>query len=202
MESFHKISKFPIQDFVFMDVGASTGGFTDYLLQNGAARIYAVDVGTNQLAYSLRQNQKVVCLEKTHIKSLQPIQIPEPIDGFVCDVSFISLDRVIPLLKKFGKTPHFFVLLVKPQFEVQKEQVGKGGVVRHRSDILQALLKIASVLYEEDYGIEGVEFSRVAGPKGNVEFFFWASSDSSSKLAEPEFEKKIIEKEVFFSQKS
>jgi 23S rRNA (cytidine1920-2'-O)/16S rRNA (cytidine1409-2'-O)-methyltransferase len=199
LESCHTLLGFDTTDLVFMDVGASTGGFTDFLLQQGAARVYAVDVGTNQLAYQLRENPQVFSLEQTHINELDPQEIPESIDGFLCDVSFISLSRVIPSFKRFSKKQHFVVVLAKPQFEVQKPQVGKGGVVRDQRSIHLGLKRVYDTLIEEGYGILGLEFSRIPGPKGNVEFFFYARSGSKSLLGDSNLMEKIKEKEVYYS---
>ena len=200
LESFHKFACFKIRDLVFMDVGSSTGGFTDFLLQNGALRVYAVDVGTNQLAYQLRQDERVVSLEKTHILKLKPSSVPETIQGFVCDLSFISLNLVLPHLKNFADDSHFLILLVKPQFEVQRGQVGKGGVVRERDDIFQAILKVRGTLLELGYGVEKVEFSRVAGPKGNVEFFLLGRASGPDLITESNILEKIREKEEYFAK--
>lgn len=202
LESFHKISSFEISGLIFMDVGSSTGGFSDYLLQHGALRVYAVDVGTNQLAYQLRQDERVVSLEKTHILKLESSAIPDLIQGFVCDLSFISLNLVVPHLRNFAIQDHFLVLLVKPQFEVQRDQVGKGGVVRDRDAIFKALLRVRVTLHQAGYGTERVEFSRIAGPKGNVEFFFLARPSVPDIVSEMDIFEKILEKENFFARKS
>ncbi len=160
-----------LQNRVCLDVGASTGGFTDCLLQNGAARVYAVDVGYGQLAWKLRQDPRVVVLERTNIRYLPKTSIAEPIDLATIDVSFISLRIVIPAVKSFLKDHAVILALIKPQFEVGRDQVGKGGVVKdpalHKT-VIQRL-----VTHCEDSGLicETVIPSPILGPKGNREFF-------------------------------
>lgn len=157
---------------VAMDVGASTGGFTDVLLRRGAARVYAIDVGYGQLAWSLRRDERVVVLERENIRHLDPAKIPEPCDLAVIDVSFISLtlvlDKVAELMKPPGGKP--IVALVKPQFEVGRDQVGKGGVVRDAAVRWQAVDKVRA--WAEDRGFEVGQCveSPVHGPAGNVEY--------------------------------
>lgn len=153
-----------------MDVGASTGGFTDCLLQAGAAKVLAVDVGYGQLAWKLRQDPRVVILERTNIRNLRPEKVPFPIDLAVIDVSFISLRIVLPAIQKFLVANAPIVALIKPQFEVGKELVGKGGIVRDprlHADVIQSLKQfcIASGMK-----VLGLTTSPITGPKGNKEF--------------------------------
>ena len=154
---------------VALDVGASTGGFTDCLLQFGAVKVYAVDVGYGQLAWKLRQDPRVVVLERTNIRYLE--SLPEPVDIATIDVSFISLRLVLPAVLRLLKPPGEVVALIKPQFEAGKEQVGKGGVVRdpavHR-EVLSKLVELASSL---GLFTKGLMASPLLGPAGNVEFF-------------------------------
>jgi 23S rRNA (cytidine1920-2'-O)/16S rRNA (cytidine1409-2'-O)-methyltransferase len=158
-------------DAVVIDVGSSTGGFTDVALTNGAKRVYAVDVGTGQLAWKLRQDERVIVLEKTNARYLTDAEIPEPIDLVVCDASFISLKTVLPTALGFVKPGGQLIALIKPQFEVGRENVGKGGVVRdpelHKAvceDIREWLDDL------EGWTAEGITESPIKGPEGNVEF--------------------------------
>ena len=156
---------------VALDVGASTGGFTDVLLRRGAKRVFAIDVGYGQLAWSLRNDPRVVVLERENIRYLEDAKITEPPDLAVCDVSFISLTLVIPrvgeLLGPGGKP---FLVLVKPQFEVGKGEVGKGGVVRDEAKRRGAVAKIADFAVASGWSVEGDVESPITGPAGNVEF--------------------------------
>lgn len=160
--------------FTAIDVGASTGGFTDVLLQNGACRVYAVDVGRGQLAWKLRGDDRVTVLEKTNARYLSEEQIPEPIDIVVCDASFISLRTVLPAAMGFVKPGGKLIALIKPQFEVGKDNVGKGGVVRD-----PALHKAVCADIEDwlgtlpDWHPVGLTESPIKGPEGNVEFLIY-----------------------------
>ena len=155
---------------VCMDIGASTGGFTDCMLQNGAAKVYAVDVGYGQLAWSLRSDPRVVCMERTNVRYLTPEQIPEPLDFGTVDVSFISLKLILPALRTLLKPEGQLVCLVKPQFEAGREKVGKKGVVRdpavHREVLEQFLINAA----EADFTVKEMTFSPIRGPEGNIEY--------------------------------
>lgn len=156
--------------WVCADVGASTGGFTDCLLQHGAARVYAIDVGYGQLAWSLRQDPRVVVMERTNARKLRPGDIPEPLDLAVIDASFISLKLLLPPLRPFFGGRISILALIKPQFEVGKGRVGKGGVIRdpdlHRQ-VTAEIVDFAATLALES---RGVSPSPIRGPKGNVEF--------------------------------
>jgi 23S rRNA (cytidine1920-2'-O)/16S rRNA (cytidine1409-2'-O)-methyltransferase len=155
---------------VCLDVGASTGGFTDCLLQRGAERVYAVDVGTNQLAWSLRRDPRVVVIERCNIRHIEPDRIPELCSILVADVSFISLTLALPPALQFAASTCDVVALVKPQFEVGRDEVGKGGVVRDAAARHRALQRIERVF--RDLGLATVRSidSPVAGAKGNLEF--------------------------------
>jgi len=159
-----------VRDVVALDVGASTGGFTDCLLQHGAARVYAVDVGYGQLAWSLRQDPRVTVLERTNIRHLTPDRLDVRPDFFVADCSFISLALVLPPLKPLLCRPARGVVLIKPQFEVGKEQVGKGGVVRDEALRQQAVRAVLAVAESLGYQSRGVMASPLRGPAGNKEF--------------------------------
>lgn len=157
--------------WVCLDVGASTGGFTDCLLQRGAGRVVAVDVGYGQIAWSLRQDPRVVVIERTNIRAIDPEKVPEPVDLITIDVSFISLKLVVPAVLRFLKPGGRLLPLVKPQFEVGKGEVGKGGVVRDPAQHERVLADLA--LFFNGLGLTGgpVIPSPVLGPKGNREFF-------------------------------
>ncbi|MCR9257210.1 MAG: TlyA family RNA methyltransferase [Alphaproteobacteria bacterium] len=159
---------------IAIDVGASTGGFTDVLLQGGAARVYAVDVGQGQLAWKLRQDPKVAVLEKTNARRLSADQVPEPVDLVVCDASFISLLTVLPAPLALLKPGGHLVALIKPQFEAGRDQVGKGGVVRD-PEVHQAVCdKVRAWLVGEGWTVLGIAESPITGPEGNVEFLIGA----------------------------
>ena len=159
---------------VCMDVGASTGGFTDCLLQRGAAKVYAVDVGYGQLAWSLRQDPRVVVIERTNIRHMDPGLVQEPCDVVVIDVSFISLEIVVPAALRFARSGATLVALVKPQFEVGRGEIGKGGIVRDAAARAGALEKIRAVL--EGLGLTSVRAldSPIVGAKGNHEYLIAA----------------------------
>lgn len=162
-----------VHGLVVMDVGASTGGFTDCLLQRGASMVFAVDVGYGQLAWKLRQDERVLSLEKTNIRYLEPDRLPSIPDMAVIDASFISLDKVLPNTLKLVKSGGTVVALVKPQFEVGRGEVGKGGVVRdpekHHA-VIESVCSLAQTLQLE---VLGVTDSPILGPKGNREFLIF-----------------------------
>ncbi|MGH2453242.1 MAG: TlyA family RNA methyltransferase [bacterium] len=157
---------------VALDVGASTGGFTDALLQGGAARVYAVDVGTGQLDWRLRRDPRVVVRERTHAARLTEAAVPEPVDLATVDVSFISLRRVLPAVAARLRPGGEILALVKPQFEARRELL-RGGVVRSPEAHLAVLRRIAAWVIDQGWGIAGITPSPLAGPKGNREFFLW-----------------------------
>lgn len=168
---------FDVTGAVALDVGSSTGGFTDVLLSRGAARVYAVDVGTNQLAWKLRQDSRVVVLEQTNARFLTGEQISEPIDVVVCDASFISLSKVLEAPLTLAKTGARLVALVKPQFEAGRSEVGKGGVVRD-SVVHERVCTEAKVWVEsQGWTVLGIEESPITGPEGNVEFLLGAEKN-------------------------
>jgi 23S rRNA (cytidine1920-2'-O)/16S rRNA (cytidine1409-2'-O)-methyltransferase len=156
-----------------LDAGASTGGFTDVLLRSGAREVVAVDVGYGQLAWPLRTNGKVVVLERTNVRTLAPDAIGGPVDLTVADLSFISLRLVLPALAACTAPGGDLVLMVKPQFEVGRERVGAGGVVRDPALQAEAVLDVAAAAAELGLGVAGVTASPLPGPSGNVEFFVW-----------------------------
>ena len=154
-----------------MDVGASTGGFTDCLLQHGAKRVYAVDVGYGQLAWKIRQDPRVIVIERTNVRHLAADAIPERIDVITIDVSFISLKIVVPAVRRFLKTEASILALIKPQFEVGKGQVGKGGVVRNPQLHEQVIQTLSDFFNTQQLETRPVYPSPLLGPKGNREFF-------------------------------
>ena len=163
-----------VAHLVAMDVGASTGGFTDCLLQRGAQKVYAIDVGYGQLAWQLRQDSRVVVLERCNVRYLTSEHVSELVDLAVIDTSFISLTKVIPKVLQFVKGGGQLLALVKPQFEVGRSQVGKGGVVRDSKLHQQVVTKIERVCQSEGMEVRGVKESSLLGPKGNREFFIYA----------------------------
>lgn len=153
-----------------MDIGASTGGFTDCLLQNGAARVIAVDVGYGQLAWKLRQDPCVTILERTNIRYLTVEEVPFPVDLAVIDVSFISLKIVVPAIRKFLKTDATVLALIKPQFEVGRNRIGKGGVVKNPLLHDEVILSLSQFFETIGFLVHGTVPSPITGPKGNKEF--------------------------------
>lgn len=165
---------------VAIDVGSSTGGFTDVLLTNGAARVYAVDSGTNQLAWKLRQDARVVVHEQTSARILTPAHIPEPIDLVVCDASFIGLAKVLDVPLGFTRPEARLAALIKPQFEAGREEVGKGGVVRDPAVHERVCAEVAAWLEGRGWQVLGVTRSPITGPEGNVEFLIGAVRGNSA----------------------
>ena len=177
----HALEHFAIDvtDAVAIDVGASTGGFTDVLLARGAARVYAVDVGHGQLAWRLRQDPRVIVLERTNARYLGAAEVPEPVDLVVCDVSFIGLETVLPAPLALTRPGARLVALIKPQFEVGKEAVGSGGVVRDPALHEAVCTRIAAwVGALPGWRVEGIVESPITGPKGNREFLIAAVRDA------------------------
>jgi 23S rRNA (cytidine1920-2'-O)/16S rRNA (cytidine1409-2'-O)-methyltransferase len=159
---------------VCIDVGASTGGFTHVLLENGAVRVYAVDVGHGQLAWSLRQDERVVVLERTNARHLTAEHIPEPADWVVCDASFIGLATVLPAAMALTKRGGRLVTLIKPQFEAGRENVGKGGVVRDTAVHEAVCARVKEWVEGQGWQVQGIVESPITGPEGNVEFLLSA----------------------------
>ena len=163
-----------VGNLVVMDVGASTGGFTDCLLQRGAKKVYAIDVGYGQLAWQLRQDPRVVVLERCNVRYLKREQVSELVDLAVIDTSFISLTKVIPKVLEFVKGGGQLLALIKPQFEVGRGQVGKGGVVRDAELHRQVVTDIEQCCQSLGLEVRGLKESSLLGPKGNREFFIYA----------------------------
>ncbi len=169
---------------VCMDIGASTGGFTDCMLQNGASKVFAVDVGHGQLAWKLRNDERVICMEKTNIRYITPADINnEMLDFASVDVSFISLDKVLPAAKPLLKKDAQMVCLIKPQFEAGREEVGKKGVVRDVKVHEKVIEKITDLSRELGFAVLGLTFSPVKGPEGNIEYLIYISNDTDDAHA-------------------
>ena len=165
------------EGYVRSDSGASTGGFTDCLLQQGAKKVFAIDVGYGQLDWKIRSDPRVVVMERTNIRYVTPEQLGEPLDLSVVDVSFISLKIVLPAIKQLLKPTGQVLCLIKPQFEAGKEKVGKKGVVREKSTHKEVLDKFVALADEVEFKILGLTFSPVKGPEGNIEFLAHLSLD-------------------------
>ena len=163
----HQLS---FENMVCMDIGASTGGFTDCMLQNGARKVFAIDVGTNQLAWKLRQDERVVCMEKTNIRYVTPDDLGETIDFSSIDVSFISLTKVLLPIRNYLKEDGQIVALIKPQFEAGRDKVGKKGVVREKSTHYEVIEMVLSYAVSIGFNVLNLDFSPIKGPEGNIEY--------------------------------
>ena len=188
---------FPIEleGKVCMDVGASTGGFTDCMLQNGAVKVYSVDVGYGQLAWKLREDERVICMEKTNIRYVKPEDIDDKIEFASVDVSFISLSKVLPPLRDLLKEDAEVVCLIKPQFEAGREKVGKKGVVRDKSVHVEVIENVSCFALASGFEILGLDFSPVKGPEGNIEYLIHLRKTAEIKgndiLLEEDYKKAI-----------
>lgn len=187
---------FPVklQDKVCMDVGASTGGFTDCMLMNGARKVYSVDVGYGQLAWKLRQDERVVCMEKTNIRYVKPEDIDDRIEFASVDVSFISLSKVLPVLMELLTDDGEAVCLIKPQFEAGREKVGKKGVVRDKSVHIEVIENVTAFTREAGFAVEGLDFSPIKGPEGNIEYLMYIRKGSPKEELTEAFIKELVEK--------
>lgn len=168
---------FDVSGAVALDVGSSTGGFTDVLLSRGATKVYAVDVGTNQLAWKLRQDPRVVVHEQTNARSLDRSIVPEPVDIVVCDASFIGLAKVLAAPLKLAKAGAKLVALIKPQFEAGRGEVGKGGVVRDPAVHERVCSEAKAWVESQEWTVLGIVPSPITGPEGNVEFLLGAEKN-------------------------
>lgn len=173
----HALQEFGIDvaGVVAIDVGSSTGGFTDVLLTNGAVKVFAVDSGTNQLAWKLRQDERVIVHEQTSARILTEAHIPEAVDLIVCDASFIGLAKVLERPLTFAKPDAQLVALIKPQFEAGREEIGKGGVVRNEAVHKRVCDEVSAWLESSGWSVRGLTTSPITGPQGNVEFLIWAA---------------------------
>lgn len=168
---------------VCMDIGASTGGFTDCMLQNHASKVFSVDVGYGQFAWKLRTDERVVCMERTNIRYVTPEDIGVPLDFASIDVSFISLRTIMPAVKNLLGDKGEVVALIKPQFEAGREKVGKKGVVRDIEVHLEVVNKIVNFLIENDFNVLGLSFSPIKGPEGNREYLVYFTKDKEKEGA-------------------
>ena len=189
------LKEFPLtlQGKVCMDIGASTGGFTDCMLQNGAEKVFSVDVGYGQFAWKLRTDERVVCMERTNIRYVTPEDIGEKIDFASIDVSFISLKTIMPATINLLKDDGEVVALIKPQFEAGREKVGKKGVVREESTHKEVVTSIVNYLLENNLNVLGVSYSPIKGPEGNIEYLVYFTKD---KEKNSDFKMEDIEKVV------
>ena len=176
---------FPVEPAgkVCIDCGASTGGFTDVLLKNGAAKVYAVDVGYGQLAWQLRQDSRVVVMERTNARALNPDMFPESMDLGVMDVSFISIRLILPALHGLLKPGGEVVCLIKPQFEAGKADVGKKGVVRDKAVHERVLREMCEFFPTAGYTLLGLDYSPIRGPEGNIEYLAYLKADGGDSIA-------------------
>jgi len=187
---------FSLKGQVCMDIGASTGGFTDCMLQNGAAKVYSVDVGTGQLAWKLRNDERVVCMEKTNFRYLTRQDIEDDLDFASVDVSFISLTKILIPARNLLKEGGQMVCLIKPQFEAGREQVGKNGVVRDPKIHMEVIAKIVDYADSIGFTVKELEYSPIKGPEGNIEYLIYLIKDKQPEeeilmLTEREAEEKL-----------
>lgn len=185
--------KINLQGKIVIDIGASTGGFTDCALQNGAKLVIAVDVGYGQLSYKLRQDPRVVVLERTNIRYLEAFKLPVRPNFATCDVSFISLKLVLPKIKELLIPGGEAVLLIKPQFEAGREKVGKKGVVKDPKTHEEVINKIISFAIALGFAVRGLTYSPITGPEGNIEYLLYLSTDNT-------YNKEILEVKEVVSQ--
>lgn len=188
------MAEFPIvlTDKVCMDIGASTGGFTDCMLQSGAQKVYSVDVGHGQLAWKLRQDERVVCMEKTNFRYLTREQIADDLDFASVDVSFISLTKILLPAWRLLKTGGQMVCLIKPQFEAGREKVGKKGVVRERSVHREVIAKVMDFADIVQFEVQGLTWSPIKGPEGNIEYLIFLQKKDCDDVPETEQEAEAL----------
>ena len=189
------MAEFPIElnGCICGDIGASTGGFTDCMLQNGAAKVYAVDVGYGQLAWKLRTDERVVNMERTNIRSVTPDQLGEPIEFFSVDVSFISLHHIFPVAQAITTPDAMGVCLVKPQFEAGREKVGKNGVVRDPATHCEVLHNAMGYAAANGFAVRGLDFSPVKGPEGNIEYLMFVQKSAEPAVLDDSVAKQVVE---------
>lgn len=180
-----------VENLTVLDTGASTGGFTEVLLKHGARQVIAVDVGYGVLAWKLRQDARVFVLERTNIRYLEPEKLPELADLVTADLSFISLKKVVPNLKRLTKPEASFILLVKPQFETGREKVEKGGLVKNPRVHEEVLLDLCRFFQDESLAVEGITYSPITGADGNIEFFVYLRKGEEKRTKDEELKRKI-----------
>ena len=175
LEKAMKMFPIKLDDCICMDIGASTGGFTDCMLQCGASKVYAIDVGYGQLAWKLRTDERVINLERTNFRYLTKETVTDEIDFASIDVSFISLKKILPVLYDFLRETGECVALIKPQFDAGREKVGKKGVVRELSTHIEVITEIVNFAFDTGFSVLGLDFSPIRGPEGNIEYLLYIS---------------------------
>ncbi len=199
LEKALKVFEPSLEGAVCMDIGASTGGFTDCMLRAGANRVYAIDVGYGQLDYSLRVDERVVCMERTNFRYLVPGDLPELVSFAGCDVSFISLSHILPVAFSLLQEDGEMVCLIKPQFEAGKEKVGKKGVVRDPAVHREVINKVLSYASEVGFSSAGLSFSPIQGPEGNIEYLLYLKKQGGTLVSEEAARKVVEEAHAHFS---
>lgn len=189
------MNSFPIDlnDKITMDIGASTGGFTDCMLQNGAKKVYSVDVGYGQLAWKLRNDERVVNLERTNMRYVTNEQVPDKIDFFSVDVSFISLKLILPVARELLCENGQAVCLIKPQFEAGKEKVGKNGVVRDKNVHVEVVDTIVDYCINNGFSVLGLDYSPIKGPQGNIEYLVFIQKSEEPSLSTTSTAQMVVE---------
>ncbi|MDI9483429.1 MAG: TlyA family RNA methyltransferase [Bacillota bacterium] len=190
-----------LKDMVCMDIGASTGGFTDCMLQNGAKKVYSIDVGYGQLAWKLRTDERVVVMERTNFRYVKPEDIGEPVDFASADVSFISLEKIIAPAKEILKPEGSMVCLIKPQFEAGREKVGKKGVVRDPDIHCEVIDKVVRYSEGQGFFVSGLTFSPIRGPEGNIEYLLYIKKEFFGEGYTP-IRQIVTEAHAFFESSS
>lgn len=170
--------QFPLEGCICMDIGASTGGFTDCMLQSGASKVYSVDVGHGQLDWKLRNDERVVCMEQTNFRYVKPEDIPDRLDFASVDVSFISLTKILIPARNLLKAGGSMVCLIKPQFEAGRDKVGKNGVVREEKTHREVIEKVVDFAALTGFSVMGLEYSPIKGPEGNIEYLIYLRKDA------------------------
>ena len=186
-----------VEGKVCTDVGSSTGGFTDCMLQNGALKVFAIDVGRGQLDWKLRQDARVVCMEKTNIRYVTPEDIGEPVEFSSVDVSFISLTKVLEPIRNYLTPGGEVVALIKPQFEAGREKVGKKGVVREKSTHHEVIEKVAAYAQSIGFEIRNIDYSPIKGPEGNIEYLIHLKKHEDRRPVESQVDLKSVVEEAF-----
>lgn len=200
LEKAMELWQISLENCICMDVGSSTGGFTDCMLQNGAQRVYAIDVGTNQLAWKLRQDERVVSMEKTNIRYVTHDEVSEEIAFCSIDVAFISLTKVLPAVWNLLTGGGQVVCLVKPQFEAGREKVGKKGVVRDKGVHRDVVYRIITFAMAMGFSIRDLSFSPIKGPEGNIEYLLYLEKPEGSEAVAPVSEEQWAEAEEAFQR--
>ncbi|NMA69322.1 MAG: TlyA family RNA methyltransferase [Desulfitobacterium sp.] len=193
LEKALKVFPVSLQDAVVADIGASTGGFTDCALQNGAAKVYAIDVGYGQLDWKLRTDPRVVCMERVNARYLTETSLPEKVDYVVCDVAFISVTKIFSAMNEILQDKGQILTLIKPQFEAGKEHVGKKGVVRDPQVHEEVLQKVLDEAEKYDFIVKGIDYSPIRGPEGNIEYLAWFSKEQGESIPWQEEIVKVVQ---------